>query len=228
MRGTPGRPGVPVGFFAPDHRHSPRSWPTYLTAVENRGLDGTAGGPGRAAPAVLVPRSNASREAPSGAVEGGATRDVLVARLRESEGRFELLAESAPVLIWMTDLVQGCTYVNQRYVDFTGRRRDEEHGRRWVDVVHPDDVERVRKTFEHAVAERREFEAEYRLRRADGVYRWILASGMPRLGPDGTPIGYVGSAIDISERKQAERAGLLLLERERAARAAAQADSQAK
>jgi PAS domain S-box-containing protein len=177
---------------------------------------------------VLVPRSNASREAPSGAVEGGATRDVLVARLRESEGRFELLAESAPVLIWMTDLVQGCTYVNQRYVDFTGRRRDEEHGRRWVDVVHPDDVERVRKTFEHAVAERREFEAEYRLRRADGVYRWILASGMPRLGPDGTPIGYVGSAIDISERKQAERAGLLLLERERAARAAAQADSQAK
>lgn len=132
------------------------------------------------------------------------------------------------MLIWMTDPVQGCTYVNQRYADFTGRRCDEEHGRRWVEVVHPDDVERVRTTFQDAVAARREFEVEYRMRRADGVYRWMLAIGVPRVGADGELLGYVGSGIDITDRKQAERAGLLVLERERAARAAAQADNHAK
>ena len=125
-------------------------------------------------------------------------------QLRESEERFRLLANTAPVMIWTAGTDRKCSYVNKTWLDFTGRPFEAELGDGWVDGVHPDDSKRCFETYAEAFNQRESFEMEYRVRRKDGEYRWILDNGVPRFNRDGTFAGYIGSCIDITDRKLAE------------------------
>ncbi|HSE36902.1 MAG TPA: PAS domain-containing protein, partial [Blastocatellia bacterium] len=126
--------------------------------------------------------------------------------LRESEERFRNMADKAPVMIWLSGMDKLCTYFNQQWLDFTGRALEAELGNGWTDGLHPEDCERCVETYSTAFDLRQPFTMEYRLRRADGQYRWILDSGTARLTPGGEFLGYIGSCIDITERKVAEEA----------------------
>jgi PAS domain S-box-containing protein len=126
--------------------------------------------------------------------------------VRESEGRFRLVANTAPVMIWMTGSDKLCTYVNQPWLEFTGRSLEAELGYGWMEVVHREDFERCVKTYSQAVDHRQSYRMEYRARRHDGEYRWILDTGMPRFNPGGSFAGFVGSCLDITDRKLAEDA----------------------
>ena len=124
--------------------------------------------------------------------------------VRESEGRFRLVANTAPVMIWMAGTDSLCTYVNQTWLEFTGRPLEAELGNGWVERVHKEDLKRCLKTYSEAFGHRQSVEMEYRVQRNDGEYRWILDIGVPRFNPDGSFAGYIGSCIDITERKLAE------------------------
>jgi PAS domain S-box-containing protein len=122
----------------------------------------------------------------------------------ESEERFRLMANAAPVLIWMSGPDKLCTYFNQGWLDFTGRPLEAELGNGWADGVNPEDVAECLEIYSQSFDRRSPFEMEYRLRRHDGEYRWLLDRGVPRVGPDGSFTGYIGSCIDITEMKVAE------------------------
>ena len=124
--------------------------------------------------------------------------------LRESEARFRAMADSTSVLMWVSGIGGQCTFFNQTWLEFTGRPVEEELGSGWLDNVHPHDQQRYLETFLTALSARESFELEYRLLRADGKYRWIVAAGKPRFTPDGSFAGYIGSGFDITKRKQAE------------------------
>ena len=126
------------------------------------------------------------------------------ARLRESEERFRTLADTIPALVWMCDQDNECTYFNRIWLEFTGRELEQELGRGWLDSVHPDDRERVRHEDDGHFERREPLTLEYRLRRHDGVYRWIVDEGVPRFDADGTFVGYIGACIDIDDRRRAE------------------------
>jgi PAS domain S-box-containing protein len=124
--------------------------------------------------------------------------------LRESEERFRLVANSAPVLIWMSDTDNRYTFFNQVWQDFTGRSTEEASGEGWISCVHPEDAARCDGNYSASFGARIEFEREYRLRRFDGEYRWMVDHGVPRFETDGTFCGYIGSCVDITDRKLAE------------------------
>src|SRR6516165_7010353 len=124
--------------------------------------------------------------------------------VRESEQRFRLVADTAPVLMWMSGTDKLCTYFNKYWLDFTGRSIEEELGNGWVEGIHPDDLERCLDTYKRSFDRREGFRMEYRLRRHDGQYRWILVIGVPRFNQDGSFAGYIGSCIDVTERMKAE------------------------
>jgi PAS domain S-box-containing protein len=126
--------------------------------------------------------------------------------LRESEQRFRLLADAAPVLVWMSGTDKLCTYFNKPWLDFTGRPMEHELGTGWSAGVHADDRQRCLETYDQAFDARRPFRMEYRLRRADGEYRWVLDTGVPRFESDGTFEGFIGSCFDVTEEKRAEEA----------------------
>jgi PAS domain S-box-containing protein len=126
--------------------------------------------------------------------------------VRESEERFRRVANTAPVMIWMAGLDRLCTYVNQPWLEFTGRSFDQELGNGWAEGIHPEDLDNCMKTYFEAFDRRERFEMQYRLRRHDGEYRWIFDTGLARFEPDGSFAGYIGSSIDITERIQAEEA----------------------
>ena len=134
-------------------------------------------------------------------------------RLLESEARFQMMADTAPVLIWMTGTDGLCNYFSKPWLDFTGRTLEQEVGTGWMEGVHPDDVQGCFDHFLPAFHARTPFRMEYRLRRADGEYRWVIESGIPRYTGDGEFAGYIGSNIDITDLKLAEQ------ERERLRRA---------
>jgi PAS domain S-box-containing protein len=124
--------------------------------------------------------------------------------LRESEQRFRLVADTAPALIWMSGTDKLCIFFNKGWLDFTGRTTEEELGEGWAAGVHPDDLEHCLGTYSGAFDARMEFELEYRLRRFDGEYRWIVDYGVPRFESNGAFCGYIGSCVDITERKSSE------------------------
>jgi len=123
---------------------------------------------------------------------------------RESEQRFRLVADTAPVLMWMSGTNKLCTYFNKTWLDFTGRSMEEELGNGWAEGVHPDDLQRCLQTYTQSFDRRETFRMEYRLRRHDGEHRWILDIGVPRYGPDRSFAGYIGSCVDVTERKLAD------------------------
>ena len=122
----------------------------------------------------------------------------------ESEERFRDLADAAPVMIWIVDTESECTYVNKRFLDFTGRNEEQELGQGWMQGIHPDEHDATAETYTSSFNQRQHFSLEYRLRRHDGEYRWIMDCGVPRFSPDGVFLGYVGSCLDITERKESE------------------------
>ena len=126
-------------------------------------------------------------------------------KLRDSERLVREMADTAPALLWMSDADGNCTFFNQTWLDFTGRKMRQELGKGWEQGIHPDDDAACTAQFRQAVADAKPFRMEYRLRRADGQYRWMLDAGTPRLSPEGVLIGYIGSCIDITERRQAEQ-----------------------
>ena len=125
---------------------------------------------------------------------------------QESEQRFRLVANSAPVMIWMSGVDKLCNYVNQPWLDLTGRDLVAELGNGWLEIVHPDDLKGCMDTYVRSFDHREPFTMQYRVRHQQGDYRWVLDRGVPRFGADGTFAGYIGSCVDITESKLAEEA----------------------
>lgn len=123
--------------------------------------------------------------------------------LQESEARFRNMADSAPVLIWLAGLDKQCYYFNKPWLEFTGRSLRQEAGYGWTKSIHPEDADRAIGIFNNSFNARQSFQMEYRLRRADGTYRWVLDNGTPQFSAAGTFLGYIGSCIDIHDFKRA-------------------------
>jgi PAS domain S-box-containing protein len=134
--------------------------------------------------------------------------DIVAAReaLLASERRFRSMADIAPVLIWVSGADGGRTWFNRQWLEFVGRPIERELGQGWFENVHPDDAARCRETYARAFETRTPFSLAYRSKRRDGEYRWLLDNGIPRFGSRGEFSGYVGSCVDITEQKEAERA----------------------
>jgi PAS domain S-box-containing protein len=124
--------------------------------------------------------------------------------LRESEQRYRVITEAAPIMVWMAGLDKLCYYFNKSWLDFVGRSLDQECGNGWTRGVHPDDFDRCLQVYESSFEACRSFEMQYRLKHHSGQYRWILDHGVPRFAPDGTFEGYVGGCLDIHNQKEAE------------------------
>jgi PAS domain S-box-containing protein len=125
--------------------------------------------------------------------------------LRESDRRFRLMADAAPVLLWITDVTKAASWFNRPWLEFTGRTMEQEIGSGYIDGVHPEDRERCLAIYSGSFDRRESFSMDYRLRRRDLVYRWVINQGIPLFeGPGGVFSGYIGSCIDITDRKRAE------------------------
>jgi len=118
-----------------------------------------------------------------------------------SESRFFLLADAAPFMIWMSGPDAMCTYFNRAWLEFRGREMSEETGNGWAEGVHPDDRTFCIETYMRAFATREPFRIQYRLQRAGGDYRWLEDVGIPRFDVDGSFMGFIGSAVDVNDRK---------------------------
>ncbi|HEY7389401.1 MAG TPA: PAS domain-containing protein [Bryobacteraceae bacterium] len=129
-----------------------------------------------------------------------ATRQKQISRTE-----YQILVEQAPIMIWRSNTTAQCDYFNDRWLRFRGRGIEQEIGNQWTEGVHPEDLERCLTTYLTAFRNREPFEMQYRLRRSDGIYRWILDSGAPFFGADGGFQGYIGSCTDITERVEAQR-----------------------
>jgi PAS domain S-box-containing protein len=136
-------------------------------------------------------------------VLGGALRrDAAERSLRESEERFRTLSDTAPVMIWVTDTHDANLYFNRPWLEFTGRGMEPGLVGGWLEAVHPDDRAAALTTRAAAVDERKPYRMEFRLRRHDGAWRWVLNHGIPRIDGSGRFLGYIGSMVDITDRRQ--------------------------
>jgi two-component system cell cycle sensor histidine kinase/response regulator CckA len=145
----------------------------------------------------------------------GSSTDITSRRLaedalRESEARFRVVADSAPVLIWMSDTDAKCNFFNRTWLEFTGRKVEQELGDGWAEGVHPDDREACGERFHRAFDAREKFLLDYRLRRHDGVYRWMDDHGVPLYGLNGEFAGYIGSCQDVTDVIERRRLELQL------------------
>ena len=125
--------------------------------------------------------------------------------LRESERRFKAMADSAPAVLWVAEPDGRCSFLSQGWYESTGQDPGGGLGLGWLDAVHPDDRDLAGRIFLDALGRREPFQVDYRLRAADGSYRWATDLGRPRFDDDGRFLGYVGSVIDVAERKEAEQ-----------------------
>ncbi len=128
------------------------------------------------------------------------------AQLRESEKRFRIVADAAPVLIWMSGADKLCTFFNKPWLEFTGHSLEQETGNGWAEGVHPDDLQRCLDTYTQAFDARKPFVMQYRLRRHDGEYRWLSDQGVARYDSNGKFAGYIGSCLDVTELINKEQA----------------------
>ncbi|MEP9377574.1 PAS domain-containing protein [Aquabacter sp. CN5-332] len=126
--------------------------------------------------------------------------------LRETEARFRLVAESAPVMLWMGDVHGGCVYLNRALRDFWGISEDDIATFDWNQTLHPDDLPKLHAPYSKAMAARIGFSVEARYRRRDGVYRLIHTDSRPRFGQDGAFLGMIGVNVDITDMREAEEA----------------------
>lgn len=124
---------------------------------------------------------------------------------RESDERFRNIADNAPLMIWVTGPDQACTFVNKGWLTFTGRALEQELGSGWTANIHPGDRDSCLAACATAAATHTSFHVEYRKRRADGEYRWVLGSGIPRFGADGEFDGYIGTCVDITSLRRAQQ-----------------------
>ncbi|GAA6623147.1 response regulator [Scytonema sp. NUACC26] len=131
-------------------------------------------------------------------------RKQVESAFRESEERFRTMADTAPVMIWMSGKNALLNFFNQAWLDFTGRTMEQELGNGWLQKVHQDDLRHCLSTYILAFSDRKRFSMEYRFLRADGEYRWVCNTGIPRFTPLGNFDGYIGSCVDITEHKLAE------------------------
>ena len=122
--------------------------------------------------------------------------------MSDGESRFRIIADNAPVLIWTAGLDNRCEFFNKVWLQFTGRSMEQEVGNGWAECVHSEDLQYCLNTYQAAFDAQQEFTMEYRLRRFDGEYRWLLDKGVPRYDEQGVFLGYIGSCFDITERKQ--------------------------
>ena len=138
-------------------------------------------------------------------------RNTAEAALRESEARFRAMADTAPAMLWITDHRSQCTFLSRGWFDYTGQTEAEGLGLGWLEAAHPEDRYTAAQVIMAAAEQRMPFDLDYRIRRADGTYRWAINAGRPRFGSDGAFEGFIGSVIDAHERKQAEDRQALLM-----------------
>lgn len=141
-----------------------------------------------------------------GTVEDVDDRRRALEASRESEARFRAIADDAPVMIWVTDKSGACVYHSRLWLETTGQTAEQARGIGWINAIHPEDRMEAEASFEQAARLRTPVQTEYRLRRADGSYAWVIDVGQPRFASDGDFLGYVGSVLDITDRRQAELA----------------------
>lgn len=154
--------------------------------------------------AVPVPDASGSAQEWVGTHTDITERVEFERSLRESEARFRALADDAPVMIWMTRPDGWCEWLNARWYEFTGQTPAQAAGFGWLDAVHPEDAPGAEQAFMAATRSGTAFSFEYRLRRADGSYRWCVDSASPRRDAAGAFVGYIGSVSDITERVRME------------------------
>jgi PAS domain S-box-containing protein len=135
-----------------------------------------------------------------------ARKRATEAVLRESERRFRVMADTTPSLVWMCDSGGKITYLNERRTAFTGTDPNAEYGDTWVAYVHTDDLEKVLNALSEGLNTQQPFSMDYRLRRSDGVYRWMFDVASPRVNGDGSFAGFIASAIDTTDQKLAQQA----------------------
>jgi PAS domain S-box-containing protein len=171
--------------------------------------------------AVMVALADSARRARSRA-------ETEAALAHESEQRFEVMADSVPLLIWVHDALGRIEFVNRGWEEFYGIAQDEARRDGWKHLLHPDDAGEYVAGFTTAIVRRRPFVAKARVRRADGEWRWVESFGVPRVGPDGQLLSFVGTSHDVTERLALEQEREVLLESERAARTEAENATRAK
>jgi PAS domain S-box-containing protein len=145
----------------------------------------------------------------AGPLIGGMAIDVTDRKraeesLRESEQRFRNMADHAPVMIWVTEADGSCSFLGKTWYQFTGRSPADSLGFGWIDAVHPDDRTAARDMFLAANERHEAFSHEYRLQGRNGSFYWVIDAASPRFDDNGKFLGYIGSVIDITKRKQDE------------------------
>jgi PAS domain S-box-containing protein len=138
-------------------------------------------------------------------------RHAAFAAVAESEGRFRLIADSAPALIWMTDADGQMTFANRHYETLFGRPASEMTGEGWLEVVLAEDRETIRATFLEAVQVRGDFRAFARVRDQDRRLLWLRCEGTPRFAPNGAFVGHTGCNVDVTEAMVAQEQQRLLI-----------------